>query len=277
MVSDLSSIVNFIRGHIGQEPPRYVRLRAGRARRTADTVWRRDLGPDEQAVSVAQLVVERHAGLSGRDKGWLEVCERGPRAPVLDTLPLGEPAEQVIEDGEGEELSRGELVTALVQSVLGATRQLSEENASLRSSISARDDQLIGMVHLHTELAMQAAKDGVLLAMHEQGVFAPQQESIVDRIQALLPMIEKVSPHVAAAYASAQAARARSATPPGVPGDAPAPRSASERVDDALTEFELIAGTPDLCALIVEPVRMARLRQAAASIMVAAATAGTAA
>lgn len=273
MVSDLSSIVAFIRPHIGADPGRYVRLRAGRARRTADTIWRRDLSADEQPVTVAQVIVERHSGLSGRDKGWLEVCEKGPRAPIIDTLPLGEPSEVSQDDTDADELSRGELVTALVQSVLGATRQLSEENASLRAANATKDDQIIGMVHKHTEIAMQAAKDGVLLTMHENGFFAKQEESVIDRVQALIPLIEKVSPHVAAAYASAQAARARST--PVAASDATAPTT-EERVEQSLAEFESIAGDPILRDAIVQPVRLARLRAAAMAIMAAAAAAGTA-
>lgn len=266
-----------MRPHIGADPPRYVRLRAGRARRTADTIWRKDLGPDEQAVSVAQTVVERHSGLSGRDKGWLEVCEKGPRAPIIDTLPLGEPSEVVQDDTDADELSRGELVTALVQSVLGATRQLSEENASLRAANATKDDQIIGMVHKHTEIAMQAAKDGVLLTMHENGFFAKQEESVIDRVQALIPLIEKVSPHVAAAYASAQAARARAA-PAATAGDVgPAPEASPEdQVEAALADFERIASDGTLRNAIVQPVRLARLRAAAMAIMAAAAAAGTA-
>lgn len=274
MISDLPTIVTFLRSHIGQEPSRYVRLRAGRARRTADTIWRRDLSADDSAAKVAQEAIERHSALSSKDKGWLEVIERSPRSPVVDTLPLGEPSEPQEEDGEPDTMERGEIVTALVQAVLSSTRQLSEENASLRSANAAKDDQLIGMVHRHTELAMQAAKDGVLLTMHEQGFFAPKDEGIVDRIQALLPMIEKVSPHVAAAYASAQAAKARATVPA---GDTERPETTpTDRVESALSEFEAIAGSDELRSLIVEPVRLARLRQAAMSIMAAAAAAGTA-
>jgi len=275
MVSDLSSIVAFVRPHIGADPGRYVRLRAGRARRTADTIWRRDLSADEQPVTIAQLVVERHSGLSGRDKGWLEVCEKGPRAPIIDTLPLGEPSEVSQDDTDADELSRGELVTALVQSVLGATRQLSEENASLRAANATKDDQIIGMVHKHTEIAMQAAKDGVLLTMHENGFFAKQEESVIDRVQALIPLIEKVSPHVAAAYASAQAARARAAPVSAADVGTAAPTT-EERVEQSLADFEAIAGDPILRDAIVQPVRLARLRAAAMAIMAAAAAAGTA-
>lgn len=267
MISDFPTIISFLRTHANQEPSRYVRLRAGRARRTADTIWRRDLGEDESVAKVAQEAIDRHSALSSRDKGWLEVIERSPRSPVIDTLPLGEPSEPQEEDGEPDEMAKGEIVTALVQAVLSSTRQLSEENASLRSANAAKDDQLVGMVHKHTELAMQAAKDGVLLTMHEQGFFAPKDEGIVDRIQALIPVIQQVSPHVAAAYASAQAAKARAASPAAVASE---PVNAPDRVDAALVEFEAIANDDTLRAAIVEPVRLARLQQAAMRIMAAA-------
>lgn len=278
MISDLPTIVSWLRPHVGQDPSRYVRLRAGRARRTADTIWRRDLAADDSPAKVAAEVVERHGALSAKDKGWLEIIERSPRSPVLDTLPLGEPADPVVDDSEPEELTKGEIVSALVSAVLSSTRQMSEENASLRSSVATKDEQILGLVQRHTELAMQAAKDGVLLQMHENGFFQPQQESIVDRVQALIPIIQQVSPHVAAAYAAAKSAQARASSPSSAatiePNHAPAPDVV---VDQALETFELIAEDQELLKLVVEPVRMARLRAAAAKIMVAAATAGTSA
>lgn len=274
MISDLPTIVNWLRPHVGSDPSRYVRLRAGRARRTADTIWRRDLAADDSPAKVAAEVIERHSALSSRDKGWLEIIERSPRSPVLDTLPLGEPADPV-EDAEPEELTKGEIVSALVSAVLSSTRQMSEENASLRSAVATKDEQILGLVQRHTELAMTAAKDGVLLQMHEQGFFSPQQESIVDRVQALIPIIQQVSPHVAAAYAAAKSAQARAAAPSS-PASAEQPAPEPEAiVDQALETFELIADDTQLLRLVVEPVRMARLRAAAAKIMVAAATAGT--
>jgi hypothetical protein len=275
MISDLPTIVSWLRSHVGQDPSRYVRLRAGRARRTADTIWRRELAADDSPAKVAAEVIERHGALSAKDKGWLEIIERSPRSPVIDTLPLGEPSDPVAED-EPEELSKGEIVSALVSAVLSSTRQMSEENASLRSAVATKDEQILGLVQRHTELAMTAAKDGVLLQMHEQGFFSPQQESIVDRVQALLPMIQQVSPHIAAAYAAAQSAKARASAPStpaaGEPDHAPAPE---EVVDQALEKFEAIADDAALTSLVIQPVRMARLRAAAAKIMVAAATAGT--
>lgn len=275
MISDLPTIVSWLRSHVGQDPSRYVRLRAGRARRTADTIWRRELAADDSPAKVAAEVIERHGALSAKDKGWLEIIERSPRSPVLDTLPLGEPSDPVAED-EPEELSKGEIVSALVSAVLSSTRQMSEENASLRSAVATKDEQILGLVQRHTELAMTAAKDGVLLQMHENGFFQPQPESIIDRVQALLPMIQQVSPHIAAAYAAAQSAKARASAPSspvgGEPERAPAPEQV---VDQALETFEAIADDAVLTGLVVQPVRMARLRAAAAKIMVAAATAGT--
>jgi len=194
---------------------------------------------------------------------------------VIDTLPLGEPADPVQDDTEPEELTKGEIVSALVSAVLSSTRQMSEENASLRSAVATKDEQILGLVQRHTELAMTAAKDGVLLQMHEQGFFSPQQESIVDRVQALIPIIQQVSPHVAAAYAAAKSAQARAAapsSPASAEQQAPSPEAV---VDQALETFEVIAADDTLLRLVVEPVRMARLRAAAAKIMVAAATAGT--
>lgn len=274
MISDLPTIVNWLRPHVGSDPSRYVRLRAGRARRTADTIWRRDLAADDSPAKVAAEVIERHSALSSRDKGWLEIIERSPRSPVLDTLPLGEPADPV-EDAEPEELTKGEIVSALVSAVLSSTRQMSEENASLRSAVATKDEQILGLVQRHTELAMTAAKDGVLLQMHEQGFFSPQQESIVDRVQALIPIIQQVSPHVAAAYAAAKSAQARAAAPSSpTSAEQPAPEPEAV-VDQALETFEVIADDAELLRLVVEPVRMARLRAAAAKIMVAAAAAGT--
>lgn len=275
MISDLPTIVNWLRPHVGTDPSRYVRLRAGRARRTADTIWRRDLAADDSPARVAAEVVERHAGLSQRDKGWLEIIERSPRSPVLDTLPLGEPADPVQDDAEPEELTKGEIVSALVGAVLSSTRQMSEENASLRSAVATKDEQILGLVQRHTELAMTAAKDGVLLQMHEQGFFQPAQDNVIDRVQALIPLIQQVSPHVAAAYAAAKSAQARASAPSSPAGAGQVAPSPDAVVDQALETFEAIADDVALTALVIEPVRMARLRAAAAKIMVAAAAAGT--
>jgi len=253
-------VARFLEAHIGQEPIRYARLRVGRARRTAEAVWRRDLGPGELPARIAAEVVERHAAGSARDKHWLEIVEKAGRFAIVDTLPLGAPPEGADDDDEHGELGKGEIIGALVQAVLGANRQMADEAVSLRQALVQKDEQLLGLVGRHTELAMQAAKDGVLLRLHEEGIFhAPDSgQGMIDRVQALLPVIEKISPHVAAAYAAHRASTAPRAATEQTPID---------RVEACLAEFEAISRDASLAALVVEPVRFARVQRAAAAIM----------
>jgi len=260
-IQEQGQVARFLEPHLGADPPRYARLRAGRARRTAEACWRRDLIAGESTARLAAEVVERHGAISSKERAWLEVVEKGGRFPIVDTLPLGAPPEGADEDSDGEELGKTELVSALVSAVLGANRQLSDESVSLRQALATKDEQLLGLVAKHTDLAMQAAKDGVLLRLHEEGVFQPEngQNALMDRVTALLPIIEKISPHVAAAYA---AHRATSAPQP--PGAAATPEA---RVEACLAEFEAISNDMSLSALVLEPVRFARVQQAAARIM----------
>jgi hypothetical protein len=215
----------------------------------------------ESTARLAAEVVERHGAISTKERAWLEVVEKGGRFPIVDTLPLGAPPEGADDEGDGEELGKTELVSALVSAVLGANRQLSDESVSLRQALATKDEQLLNLVGKHTDLAMQAAKDGVLLRLHEEGVFQPEngQNALMDRVTALLPIIEKISPHVAAAYAAH-----RATSTPQPPGAAATPEA---RVEACLAEFEAISNDMSLSALVLEPVRFARVQQAAARIM----------
>lgn len=260
-MQEQGQVARFLEPHLGSDPPRYARLRAGRNRRTAEACWRRDLLAGESTARLAAEVVERHGAISSKERAWLEVVEKGGRFPIVDTLPLGAPPEGADDDGDGDEIGKGELVSALVSAVLGANRQLSDESVSLRQALATKDEQLLALVGRHTELAMQAAKDGVLLRLHEEGVFQPDsgQNNLMDRVQALLPLIEKISPHVAAAYAAHRATTA--------PAGAAATLPPDQRVDACLAEFEAIANDASLALLVVEPVRFARVQAAASRIM----------
>lgn len=265
-IQEQGQVARFLQPHLDVDPPRYARLRAGRSRRAADSIWRRDLKLGDNCAQLAVEVVERHAGIGAKDKAWLEIVEKGGRFPIVDTLPLGSPPEGAESDDDADgEIGKGEIIGALVTAVLGSNRQMADECISLRQALATKDDQLLGLVGKHTELAMQAAKDGVLLRLHEEGIFqAPSaNDGLLDRVQALLPVIERVSPHIAAAYAAHRAASVRAVDPA-------APLSPADRVDLALGEVEAIAADVELSRLVLEPVRFARLQSAAAKIMQAA-------
>lgn len=266
-IQEQGQVAEFLAAHLIADPPRYARLRAGRARRTSDTIWRRDL-PGSDVRALAREVVERHAGIGRTDKAWLEIVEKSARFPVIDTLPLGTPPEESADDDgpDVDEMSRGELVTALVSAVLASNKQVSEDNASLRDALSKKDDQLIGVFTRSQDLAMQAAKDSVLLRMHEEGVFSTDQgTNWTDRVQALLPLVAAASPHIAAAFAGA--ARAAPASAPPVDATTLDP---AVRVDSLLSQIELAMADPACLREACAPDRLIRLHAVAAQVMAAA-------
>jgi len=192
--------------------------------------------------------------------------EKSARFPVIDTLPLGTPPEESADDDgpDVDEMSRGELVTALVSAVLASNKQVSEDNASLRDALTRKDDQLIGVFQRSQDLAMQAAKDSVLLRMHEEGVFATDQgTNWTDRVQALLPLVAAASPHIAAAFAGA----ARAPTPPPVDATTLDPAT---RVEGLLTQIEQAMSDPACLREACAPDRLIRLHAVAAQVMAAA-------
>lgn len=266
-IQEQGQVAEFLAAHLIADPPRYARLRAGRARRTSDTIWRRDL-PGADVRALAREVVERHAGIGRTDKAWLEIVEKSARFPVIDTLPLGTPPEESADDDgpDVDEMSRGELVTALVSAVLASNKQVSEDNASLRDALTRKDDQLIGVFQRSQDLAMQAAKDSVLLRMHEEGVFASDAgTNWTDRVQALLPLVAAASPHIAAAFAGAT--RGSPAPPPPVDATTLDP---AVRVDGLLTQIEQAMSDPACLREACAPDRLIRLHAVAAQVMAAA-------
>jgi len=263
-IQEQGQVADFLSSHLIADPPRYARLRAGRARRTSDTIWRRDL-PGADVRGLAREVVERHGGIGRTDKAWLEIVEKSARFPVVDTLPLGTPPEESAEDDgvEVDEMSRGELITSLVSAVLASNKQVTEDNCSLRDALTRKDDQLISVFQRSQDLAMQAAKDSVLLRMHEEGVFATDTSTNwTDRVQALLPLVAAASPHIAAAFAGAAG---RTAAPP------PADTSPEARVDSLLDAIDLAMQDPDCLAAACTPARLLRLQAVAAQVISAAA------
>ena len=267
-IQEQGQVAEFLSAHLIADPPRYARLRAGRARRTSDTIWRRDL-PGADVRALAREVVERHAGIGRTDKAWLEIVEKSARFPVIDTLPLGTPPEESADDDgpDVDEMSRGELVTALVSAVLASNKQVSEDNASLRDALTRKDDQLIGVFQRSQDLAMQAAKDSVLLRMHEEGVFSNDHgTNWTDRVQALLPLVAAASPHIAAAFAGAT----RGAAPaPPPPVDATTLDPAT-RVEALLLQIETALADPACLREACAPDRIIRLHAIAAQVMAAA-------
>ena len=63
-ILEQGQIARFLEPHLAADPPRYARLRTGRTRRAAESVWKRDLSPSAIPAALAAEIAERHAATS---------------------------------------------------------------------------------------------------------------------------------------------------------------------------------------------------------------------
>lgn len=170
---------------VEEKPPHYARVRAGRVKSSAETVWRRDTtGADPKVL--ANEIMDRHAKIDRGFRGWLEVLERGGTGTV-DALPLGEPA-----DGEGEaptgldSMGMSEanptLISALVamsgqtMSAWSAERGRNQELTLKLVEQVAISERSAAMIDFQNQLADQGGMSGFLGGLATDEVKAAMKE-----------------------------------------------------------------------------------------------------
>lgn len=169
-----------------RNPSRYVRLRAGRAKRSCDTVARWELADEDPRV-VATEVFEAvaKAGLAPGDKAWAEVLEVGATAP-LRTLEV--PRAELVDDGAPIPVSlEGEGSAAMVGVVMNAIVQTNAQLSSqLVAALSREHDTMLAHVN---STARATASETLLSWISEHGMPGDDADGFGEAVKVLAPTL----------------------------------------------------------------------------------------
>lgn len=187
-IEDRSSIAKFLKPHCavpaGDEvAPRYARMRAGRSRKTADTIWRRELVGEKPEV-LATEVLERVDRLGKGEKAWLEILERSGRS-TIDHLPLGSASEG--EEGDGNPLDEVDTTSpqSMVAPIIAA---LVQTNGQFASMVVAKDERYHDLLTKHIEVAGRATAAETLLQWFETHGMG-NEDDMLRAVEALAPTL----------------------------------------------------------------------------------------
>lgn len=189
LVAFLSRWAAIVTAAEGVEPPRhYARIRAGRTRRAADTVWRRDI-TGEDAPKLADEVIDRFTRLDKGSKAWLEIMAKGGTGTV-DVLPLGEAHG---EDADGDApAGLGDLDMSTGAGVIGVVvHALVETNGQLASRLGANESKYHDLLVKHIEVSGRAASAETMLDWIEKHGIA-DDGAMAAAIETLGPMLAPV-------------------------------------------------------------------------------------
>lgn len=253
---DINELTRWLAEHCAlneNEPPRYARIRAGKARRNAEAIWRKDTGgADPRAL--AQEISERHGKLGKGERAWLEVLAResGGQRPVIDTLPLGEAPE--LDDGErpsggGVGLDDLENVSPMGLMAL-STQSLLAQLATSEARNRALEEKLYEVQMKYVEVASKGCADAALLDWYQQN---PQQggDDYIAALREIAPVLQEIAPGV-----NSWLSKGGKPAPPPPEGTTEDPDTRCERL---LTDFEgLWSEAPG--ALLDHPARLLRLQ-----------------
>lgn len=231
------------------EPVHYARLRAGKAKKSSDTIWRRDL-PGEDPAALAREILDRHARLGKGEKGWLEVVEKVRGFPVRDTLPLGSSDGDGAHEGnsgDGPDLTDLDSASpsAMVAIVVSA---LVQTNQQLSSQLLHKDDRFQDLLLKHIEASAIGAADKAVLDWIRDNGMPGEGDDYASALRELAPMI----PQVLEALSGGKKA------PPKPPAEGET-ETPDARCDRLLTDMEgLWSEHPE--ALLDSPARLVRLQ-----------------
>lgn len=143
----------------GEDVPKfYARLRAGRVKKGAPVVWRRDLaGADGKALAVE--ILDRHGQIGVKNVGVLEIVQIGG-AGCLDTLALGSPNEESDEQ-EDVPVDPGSILGVAVNAIVAT-------NAQLADRLSSQENRYHDLLTRHVEIAGRATAAETMLEWIEK-------------------------------------------------------------------------------------------------------------
>ncbi len=168
-------------------PSRYVRLRAGRARRTCDTVARWDLaGADPRVIATEIFETVTKAGLVAGDKAWAEVLEVGATAP-LRTLEI--PRAELFDEQPtmASALEGADGMPAMLGVVVGAIVQTNAQLSSQLVAALAREHDTM-MAHVNST-ARATASETLLSWIEEHGMPGDDGDGFAKAVEILGPSL----------------------------------------------------------------------------------------
>jgi len=231
-ICDIPTIIDWLRPHTAinldaKAGSTYVRVRAGRVQKSAIVVWRKAI-VGENPSELATEIMTRFAGISGRDRAWLEVMEEAGKV-VADTLPLGSPPENHDESAGMGEIDPESGAMGVIGAVVGA---LVTTNGQLATRLDASLDRNQSIMLAHVDSSARATAAETLLSWIEKNGLPGSDNGDMGRaLEMLAPTLEKLAPGVAAGMSAwANGTRKTKAT-----GE---PETPDQHADRLLTEVE---------------------------------------